>query len=332
MAQSPGKFGSPSGWIIADGYNLTTVKPQQLREKISPNMMPSHGIGDSWEEHTPTGLTKAELGVEGGFFDTGAVASHAALVAGMPSSPQATARVACWGFGGLTIGEFFRGCRGVFQSTYEVLATLGELTKANAEYVIHGQFDAGVILQALTQKSADWNTKTDGASVDYAASTAQVVIPITSNSQANPSVVTTPVPHGLVTGQKVLISGVAGSSPDINGEQAVTVLTTTTFSVAVDTSAGSGGTGGSFVKADTPSGGVAYQHVTEFTGLTGFIGKVRDSPDDTTYADLATFANVTAAPAVEAVEVAGTVDRYLSYDGNVTGTGTITAFGGFARF
>ena len=72
-----------------------------------------------------------------------------------------------------------------------------------------------------------------------------------------------------------------------------------------------------------------YQVVTAFTGFTGFVGKLRHSPDNVTYADLITFANVTdIVPtdpnAVQRVAVAGTIDRYLSFDGNVTGTGSIT--------
>jgi hypothetical protein len=86
--------------------------------------------------------------------------------------------------------------------------------------------------------------------------------------------------------------------------------------------------------ASSPDGGVGYQHVSAMTGFTGFVGKIRDSADDLTYADLITFANV---PDInnqnkaQRIEVAGTVDRYLAYDGNVTGVGSITPFAGFAR-
>jgi hypothetical protein len=83
--------------------------------------------------------------------------------------------------------------------------------------------------------------------------------------------------------------------------------------------------------ASSANGGVAYQQVSELTGLTGFVSKIRHSADNATFADLVTFANVTAAPAAERKTVAGTVNRYLAYDGNVTGTGTITPMAGFAR-
>ena len=57
---------------------------------------------------------------------------------------------------------------------------------------------------------------------------------ITSNSSANPTVVTTLVPHGLKNNDKIVISGVRGSNADLNKEHEVTVLSPTTFSVRVD--------------------------------------------------------------------------------------------------
>ena len=92
-----------------------------------------------------------------------------------------------------------------------------------------------------------------------------------------------------------------------------------------------GGTGGSFVKCSTVGGAVGFQQVSAFSGFSGFVGKIQDSADDVTYADLVTFTNVTSGPTAESVTVSGTVDRYLSFDGNVTGSGSITMMAGLAR-
>lgn len=54
-----------------------------------------------------------------------------------------------------------------------------------------------------------------------------------SNTLANPTVVTTTVPHGLTTGGSVVITG-SNSTPTIDGTRVVTVLSPTTFSVAVN--------------------------------------------------------------------------------------------------
>lgn len=84
--------------------------------------------------------------------------------------------------------------------------------------------------------------------------------------------------------------------------------------------------------ASSANGGAGYLQVTEqAAGVTGFIGKIRHSPDDAVYADLITFSNVTTEPAAERVTVSGTVDRHLLFAGDITGTGTITVMAGFVR-
>lgn len=83
--------------------------------------------------------------------------------------------------------------------------------------------------------------------------------------------------------------------------------------------------------ASSADGGVGYLVVTAFSGFTGFVGKIRDSADDITYADLIEFDDVTDGPTAQRKTVAGTVEQYLAFDGNVTGSGSITVFAGFAR-
>lgn len=78
---------------------------------------------------------------------------------------------------------------------------------------------------------------------DYLKRWADVRAVITSASVAAASVITTEAAHGFTTGQTVVISGVSGSVPDVNGERVLTVLTSTTFSIPVTvTVAGTGGT------------------------------------------------------------------------------------------
>lgn len=65
---------------------------------------------------------------------------------------------------------------------------------------------------------------------------------IVSSSVANPSVITTSAAHGFSTGDTVVISGHSGSTPSLNASHVITVITSTTFSVPVNVTAG--GTGG----------------------------------------------------------------------------------------
>jgi len=322
-----GKYGSASAWFLCDGYNLIANKLKGLRHTHTALTERTDGLGDSWEEHTPTGLSKVELTQEGALWDTDTVRIHAAMASSVPTSPQATPRVLCLGFAGHTVGEMFLGLQGAFTATYEVLATLGALTKANATHLISGQLDKGTIIQPLATKTADWNTKTLGTTVDYTLDTSQRVRAISNISVANPTVITAAA-HGLATGDIILIAG-SDSTPTVNGERTVTVLTASTFTVPVNVTVQ--GTTGTFVCANSANGGVGYQQITAGSGFTNFVGKLRDSPDDVTYADLITFADTVADPIAERATVTGTVDRYLSYDGNVTGTGTITVFAGFSR-
>lgn len=240
------KFGSSSiAVLLSQGVSLLPLKAKDISTEVESHQADTTGLGDAWPESTPTGMQKATLTVGEGYYDTDTAGLHDHL-----RTTQGTSRVVCYAFEGDTIGQPFVGHTGAFGAKYKVLAKVGDLTKAQVEYVITGQRDEGVILQSTATKTADWNT--EGAdSVDNGASSS--------------------------------------------------------------------------------NGGAAYLHVTAFSGFSGFVAKVRHSADDVTYADLATFANVTAAPAAERVTVAGTVNRHLAVDGNVTGTGSITCWLGFAR-
>jgi|KBSSwiStaDraftv2_1062776.scaffolds.fasta_scaffold53339_5 hypothetical protein len=314
---------SQFGVFVVDGYNLLSAKIKDFSHEVEVELEPSDGLGDLWRATVPTGMRKATITQGGAFFDTTTAGIHDA----MKAAPS-TVRLVAWAFAGNVIGAIFTAVQGAFSIKYAPLSTVGKLTKANVSYQVSGQLDEGVILQSATAKTIDWNTKTDGVSVDYALDATQRVIPITSNTLANPTVVTTPVPHGLASTDVIVVSG-SNSTPSINGSQVVTVTGATTFTVPVNVSVA--GTAGTFVRGNTKLGGVGYQFVSALSGFSGFIGKIRSSPDDVTYADLLTFTNVTAAPAAERLTVAGTIDRYLSFNGDVTGAGSITPFVGFKR-
>jgi hypothetical protein len=65
---------------------------------------------------------------------------------------------------------------------------------------------------------------------------------ITSSSVANPTTITTAVPHGLQTGDTVIIWGHTGSTPAIAGKYTITRTGASTFTIPVNVSVG--GTGG----------------------------------------------------------------------------------------
>jgi hypothetical protein len=83
--------------------------------------------------------------------------------------------------------------------------------------------------------------------------------------------------------------------------------------------------------ASTANGGVGYLQVSDFATFTGAVIVIQHSTDNSVWADLVTFTNVTSAPNAQRITVAGTVNRYLRANGDVTGSGSITPFVGFAR-
>lgn len=326
------KYGSASFAVfLLDGYNMLAAQVQNFTHTVKATLEDITGLGDSWTQKTATGELTQTMTQSGAFFDDSTAGIHVAM-----KTAGATERIGVFAVAGNVIGQPFVGIKGLFGMDYSANPKRGSLTKADVAYSLTGQRDQGTILLARSSRSADWNTKTDGNQVDYSIDTIQQVIPITSATKANPCVVTTTIPHGLTSGQVILPSGNTLSGPSINSRLAVTVLSTTTFSVAVNTTGSSGaGTGGSFVLCSTVNGGVGYLQVSDFAGYSGVVVKIRSSADDSTYADLITFTSVTSAPgtatASQRVSVSGTVDEYLCCTGTGTGSGSINPFVGFAR-
>lgn len=318
--------------FLVDGYSLLAAAVQSVTHKIVNVLQAkTHGLGDGYAASSATGVLRGELAQSGAYFEDTPSGMHDAFKA-----LTNVVRTVVFALAGNVIGKMFVGLQGTYEGAYAIITKVGALTLADAEYAISGQVDRGVIVQSWTQKVVNWNTFTDGFPVDYTLDPDNLATPITSATKANPCVVTTSVPHKLTTGDLILTSGNTLAAPSINSEQAVTVISPTTFSVAVNTSASTGaGTGGSFVRSSTNNGGVGYQLVSQYAGITGFVGKLRGSPDNITYADLIVFGNVAGAPpdatAAQRLTVAGVIPRYLCFTGTLTGAGSITPFAGFKR-
>ena len=322
-----GKHGSAEFFLFVDGYNLTAAILEQFIDSVVAPNIEAYGLGDDWKKRAPLGVRDTEISQEGAFFDTSAGNSHAALQGSVPASPQAVPRIVTFGRAGEAIGDEFVGIEGAYSHKYGVASKNEDLQRAITEYSVSGQRDEGAILQPLAAKTANWDT--ESTPVDYSLDTGQQVIPITSSSVANPSVITTTVAHRLTNGQKVLIAGHSGSTPSINAEHVATVIDATSFSIPINVTGG--GTGGTMVQSNSLAGGVGYLQVTAASGFTNFVGKIRHSDDDIVWADLITFADNVSAPFAERLTVAGTIDRHTAFKGDVTGSGSIAAFCGLAR-
>src|SRR5688572_17916552 len=119
------KFGSSSvAFLLVDGFNLLGVATE-LREETEAILEPTPSLGDSWEEHTPTGDRRAALSQQG-FYDDASDSVNEAL-----SGSQMTSRIVCYGFEGNTVGKKFSGMTGAFGAKYTRVASRQELHKAN---------------------------------------------------------------------------------------------------------------------------------------------------------------------------------------------------------
>lgn len=82
--------------------------------------------------------------------------------------------------------------------------------------------------------------------------------------------------------------------------------------------------------ASSANGGGGYLQVSAFSGFSGAVIKVQHSTDNSSWVDLITFTTV-AAVTNQVSSVTGTVNRYLRYQIDVTGSGSITFVVGFGR-
>ena len=330
------KYGSGDvAFFLVDGLNMLPSAFRGMSFGVKLLTQLTNGFGTTSKANTPNGISEYSLSMDEALLDTLTGATHATLKA-----MSAASRIVCWGVEGNAAGKHASMAAASYLVGYVPTAANETLIKAKVEHLISGVIDDGEIVQPLAAKTIDWNTTATPA--DVADDSAQRGIPILSSSVASPSIITTDGAHGLVDNDKVAIFGHVSVAPDINDNPTAseawklighTVTVTgaggaTKCSIPVNVT--DGGTGGRLVKLNR-TGGVGYIQVTALAGLTGFIGKIRHSDDASSWADLVTFTNITAAPGKQRVTYAGVCKRYLSFTGDVTGTGSLTVFAGLSR-
>jgi hypothetical protein len=302
------------GFVMIDGYDILGTLTN-IQSSVEAILQSTLVLGSEWETFASVDVKRGALS-QSGFYDDAAGSVNEALT-GMPGA----SRVFVYCLESNTIGNQFIGYGGVIQGKYERVAALEKLHVANALYSPSGPIEQGQILHARTEETAAGNTH--GTSVDNASDVHGTVYAITSNSIANPTIVTCPNPHGLVNGDVIEISGVTGSTPTINGERTVTRIDDLTFSVPVNVTVA--GTGGTFKKAKTTNGGAGFISCSALAlgGYTDLSVKIQHSVDNAVWVDLVTFTPITAIRGAERVAVAPgtTVNRYLSAIWAFTGAG-----------
>lgn len=322
------------GFVLIDGFDVMGTVTT-LTDSVETTIQESSVFGDEWAKFVSVNFRKGSL-AQGGFFNDAAGSIHDALN-GTDLSSLGASRVFMYSLEGNVAGAHFVGYGGVIETKYERIMALEKLHMANALYSPSGPVELGQVLKPHASISADGDTQ--ATSVDQAADTRLTRAKLVSNSIANPTVVTTEEAHQFIDNDIVVISGVSGSDPTINGERVVTVTGAggvTKFKVPVNVT--TGGTGGSAVRAWTKNGGAGFVSCTALTlgGWTDLTVKVKHSADNVSFVDLLTFTPITTAPIAERKTVAAgtTVNRYLAASWAFTGAGaahTATFVVGFVR-
>jgi hypothetical protein len=303
------------GFLLVDGYDLLGYILGLDDGEVEAVLDDITALGHAWPVEADTGSAKSGGVSLDALYDDGALLTRDVFV-----TKQGVNRVLLWNVDGNVIGKRFQGYGGAVDQKHQRICADGKLHRAKATLTASGPVEDGIVLHSwLQETTASGNTQ--ASSHDWTTHARAVVIPITSSSVANPSVITTPAPHKLTTGQKVLIAGHAGSTPAINGEQTVTVTGPNTFTIPVNVTVG--GAGGTLTHASTVGGASGYFACNALTlgGYTDFTAKVRHSVDNATFADLITFTAISVAQKAERRVVAGTVNRYTASSYAFSGAG-----------
>jgi len=135
----PRRSSADVSFLLIDGYNLlgTTTQLDDTVEALTEESTP---LGTRWRRYDPLKLSSASLS-QNGYFDDAAGSAHEALAA-----RSGAHRIVCYGWAGNAVGQPVTGFAGALQTTYAVVASRTELTKANATYQGSGEADEAVIL------------------------------------------------------------------------------------------------------------------------------------------------------------------------------------------
>jgi len=316
-------YGPASAFLLVGGNDMSN-ESFGLDESVEQIAEETRGLGATSEAWLAAGVARVTLDVAPGLYTDAVFKQIAAF-----ESNQSSRKLVGYGLEGATLGAPVTMIDGAFAGNWKRMAKKEGLTLAGATFVVSGQhYGPGAqdgtggarILGLNTERSGDGDT--ESTSLDQ-ADYAPVLSIVDSNADDSVQV----VDHGLITGDTVLIAG-HDSTPSIDGDQTVTVVDSDNFSVdGIDITVG--GTAAGTIKKTSSTGVIVDLHVSslDLGGGSGLAVIVQDSPDDSVWSTIASFASVTseAAGTAERITVAGHIERYLSITWAFTGGSSQTA-------
>lgn len=127
-------------FFLLNGNNLigTLTEFQDTHEAVLER---TDVLGDTFEEHSFTGVRRAEI-TQSGFFDDAPITGHNAITTG-----PGVSRVLSYGIGGTATGAEVINYSGAMEVSYTLQAERGALHKAQASYRGNGTFETGKLVQ-----------------------------------------------------------------------------------------------------------------------------------------------------------------------------------------
>lgn len=319
--------GPKDAFLLVGGRNLSS-DTWVLDETMENLQEETHGLGATWVENTAVGIARVTLEASGGLYDD-RTAGNVEAFQGMGSTLQPVD----YGFSGSAAGAHAITLNGSYAATWKRMLTKDGLTKAHAIHRMSAIYYRARVLHGITAETTDPGT---GTAVDHATDIWNLGQAVTSSSVANPTVITVPKRHNLTSGAVVLFTGHTGSTPNLNGGNGYIATVTGDYTFTVPVNVTVGGTGGTFQEVSS-YGASANLHTLALSlgTYTSVVIKVRHSPDNSTYTDLLTFSNVTAANTSnsQSAPVTTLVNRWtmMTWDFQGSGSGSITPYVALGR-
>lgn len=255
--------------FYVSGYDLSGDIAALQTIRTSMTLLDVTDITQSAHARLP-GLRDGEISFNS-WFDPAANQAHAVLSA-LPSTD-----ITCLYCRGTTLGNVAAGINGK-QVNYDPARAQDGSLMLTVQVLGNGNpLEWG---QQLTAGDATVASAGNGTSVDLGIMGPSLTI--TGNTLANPTVVTTSTAHGLATGDSVNITG-SNSTPSINGDNTVTVISSTTFSVPVNVTVA--GTAGTVQRTSTGGGWAAYLQLFSI-GSNSVTVTLQDSADNSSFTNL----------------------------------------------
>ena len=143
---------SDVAFLLVDGYSILP-RTGEFNQKNTATMDDITPFGTEWSAPAYGGLKTSEF-THAGFYDDAANSTNDAL-----KEQEGVKRTVVFGYETNVIGASFTGLSGAYESSYERVATKGQVHRANGGFAVSGAVEEGIILHELSAEVAAGDTQ-----------------------------------------------------------------------------------------------------------------------------------------------------------------------------